>query len=163
AGPFTAGTWPVDITEAVTIKAVGGTATVNAGSHTGFQIDPSAVLGASDTVRLEGLSITGDGVTPDPYCVHFTGAYEGPSDAALKNLVVTGTTGTAPASADNGIQIAGFDPADHSVDHAIGNVSFDNVSVNGTYEKNLVYAQGYDNFNGLDFANGLTLGDGGSQ
>jgi VCBS repeat-containing protein len=228
AGPFTAGTWPVDITEAVTIKAVGGTATVNAGSHTGFQIEPSAVLGSGDVVRLEGLNITGDGTTPDTVGVLFNGVYEGPSDgaiqlvgtsasgfgsdgvaiigggsglsvtidgdnpavsgtqtatftgsghhsssggsgdilffaytgaAALSNLVVTGTTGTSASSADNGIQIAGFDGSDHSVDHPIGTVSFTNVTVDGLYEKTFVYVQGYDDYTGLHFSNGLTLGD----
>jgi VCBS repeat-containing protein len=232
ASPFLAGSWPVDITEAVTIKAVGGTATVNAGGNSAFTIESSAVLGASDSVRLEGLNITGNGIAGDTVGVLFNGAYEGPSDgaiqivntsasgfgsngvaiigggsglsvtmdggtytgsgysstsggsgeidffeftgaAAFKDLTVTGTTGTSTSSADNGIQIAGFDGTDHSVDHAIGTVSFDHVTVNGSYEKNLVYVQGYHNYNGLGFTNGLTLNgtttwtalfiDGGSQ
>jgi Ca2+-binding RTX toxin-like protein len=232
SGPFTAGTWPVDITEAVTIKAVGGTATVNAGSHSGFTIQPGAVSGAGDVVHFEGLSITGDGIAPDTVGVLFNGSYEGMSDgaielvatsasgfgqdgvaiigggsgltvtidgddpgvggtqtatftasghnassggsgdllffnftgsAALKNLSVIGTTGTVAGAADNGIQFAGFDGTDHSVDHAIGTVTFDQVTVSGTYEKTLVYVQGYDNYNGLSFANGLTLGGAGSQ
>jgi Ca2+-binding RTX toxin-like protein len=232
SSPFTASTWPLDVTEAVTIKAVGGTATVNAGSHSGFTIEPGAVLGASDVVRLEGLNITGDGTTPDTVGVLFNGSYEGLSDgaiqlvatsasgfgqdgvaiigggsgltvtidgdnpnlagiqtatftgsghhassggtgdllffdftgaAALKNLSVIGTTGTGAGAADNGIQFAGFDGTDHSVDHAIGVVTFDNVTVSGTYEKTLVYVQGYDNYNGLSFASGLALGGAGSQ
>ncbi|TMJ03980.1 MAG: tandem-95 repeat protein [Alphaproteobacteria bacterium] len=232
ASPFTATAWPLDITEAVTVKAVGGTATVNASSHSAFQIEPGAVLGAGDTVRLEGLNITGNGTTGDTVGVFFNGAYEGPSDgaialvntavsgfgsngvaiigggagltvtidgdnpnlagtqtstftgsgysstsggsgdilffaftgaAALMNLSVVGTTGITAGSADNGIQFAGFDGADHSVDHAIGSVSFQDAAVSGTYEKTLVYVQGYDNLSGLSFADGLTLGGAGSQ
>ena len=78
-------------------------------------------------------------------------------------MSVIGTTGIAASAADNGIQFAGFDGADHSVDHAIGSVNFQNVAVSGTYEKTLVYVQGYDNLNGLSFANGLSLGGAGSQ
>ncbi|MEJ0075773.1 MAG: tandem-95 repeat protein [Alphaproteobacteria bacterium] len=231
ASPFSTAAWPVDITEAVTIKAVGGTATVNSGSNSAFTIEASAVLGASDAVRLEGLNITGNGTTGDTVGVFFNGTYEGSSDgaiqlvatsvsgfgsdgvaiigggagltvtvdgdnpnlagtqtatftgsgysstsggsgdilffeftgaAALKNINVIGTTGTAASSADNGIQFAGFDGADHSVDHAIGSVSFQTVSVTGTYEKTLVYVQGYDNLSGLNFASGLTVGSAGS-
>ena len=92
SSPFTASTWPLDITEAVTIKGVGGTATVNAGSHSGFTIEPSAVSGASDVVRLEGLNVTGDGSTPDTVGVLFNGAYEGPSDGAIE-LVATSASG----------------------------------------------------------------------
>jgi large repetitive protein len=226
SSPFTAGTWPVDVTEAVTIKAVGGTATVNAGSHSGFAIEPSAVSGAGDVVHFEGLNITGDGVTPDTVGVLFNGSYEGPSDgaielvatsasgfgqdgiaiigggsgltvtidgdnpnlggtqtatftgsghhassagtgdllffdftgaAALKNLSVVGTTGTGASAADNGVQFAGFDGTDHSVDHAIGSITFDNVTVSGTYEKTLVYVQGYNDLTNLDLGN-LVLG-----
>ena len=74
-------------------------------------------------------------------------------------------TGTAPGtslanSGDNGIQISGFDEATHNVTHALGNVSFDNVSVTGTYAKTLVYIQGYDDASGLTFPDhGLTLGN----
>jgi hypothetical protein len=104
------------------------------------------------TYTASGFSSTSGG-SGDILFFEFTGA------AALKNLIVHGTTGTSAASADNGIQIVGFDGGDHSVDHAIGSVSFDNVKVDGTYEKNFVYVQGYDNYNGLSFASGLTLGD----
>ena len=41
-------------------------------------------------------------------------------------------------------------------------MTFQNVAVNGTYEKTLVYVQGYDNLSALGFAGGLALGDGGS-
>jgi Ca2+-binding RTX toxin-like protein len=221
ASPFGAASWPVEISEAVTIKAVGGSATVNAGGNSAFQIDPGAVLGSTDTVRLEGLNITGNGTTGDTYGVVFNGAYEGPSDgrielvgtsvsgfgsdgvaiggggggltvtvnggtftgsgysstsggagdilffeftgaAALSNLAVVGTTGTSASAADYGVQFAGFDGADHSVDHAIGQVSFDNVAVSGTYEKSLVYLQGYNDYSSLSFADGLALGGAGS-
>ena len=230
ASPFTSGAWPATVTEAVTIKAVGGTATINAGANSGLAIAASAVLGATDTVRLEGLNITGSGT--DNVGVVFSGVYEGPSDgaiqivntsvsgfgqngvaiigggpglsvtidgdnpatgptetstftgsggsttsggsgdilffeftgaAALKNIVVTGTTGTLAGAADNGIQVAGYDLGDHSVDHAIGAVTFENVAVNGTYEKTLVYVQGYNNLSALGFTGtGLNLGGAGS-
>ena len=61
---------------------------VNAGGHTAFQIDPSAVLGSTDTVTLNGLNIVGDGTTGDTYGVLFNGAYHGPSDGAI-NLTNT--------------------------------------------------------------------------
>ena len=219
SSPFTASVWPVDITEAVTIKAVGGTATVNAGGNSGFAIESGAVLGAGDVVRLEGLNITGTGAA-NTVGVSFNGAYGGASDgtiqlintsvsnfgrvglnisgggtgltvnvgddpatamaaetaafsgsgganpldngtgdilffgftgaATLTNVTVTGSSGAT--SSDNGIQIAGFDPADKSVDGPIGTISLTNVAVSGTYEKNLVYIQGYDKFDGLSFS-----------
>ena len=231
SGPFSASTWPVTVTEAVTIRSTGGTATINAGANSGITIAESAVLGGGAIVRLEGLDITGNGVANDTVGVLFSGVYEGATDgaieiintavsgfgqngvavigggagltvtidgdsaapgtqtstitgsgghstggggsgdilffaftgaAALKNLVVMGTTGILAGSADNGIQFAGYDGTDKSVDHAIGAVTFQNVAVNGSYEKTLVYVQGYNNLSALGFSGGLALGNGAS-
>src|SRR5262249_5832283 len=102
ASPFSAQTWPVDITQAVTIKAVGGTATVSAGGHSAFAIEPGAVAGATDTVHLEGLNIAGDGTTGGTVGVAFKGAYEGPSDGAIE-LVNTSVSNFG----QNGVVITG--------------------------------------------------------
>ncbi len=211
----------IAITEAVTIRAVGGTVTLNTGTGNGFDIAPGAVAGAADLVRIEGFTIHGTGATGDTVGVRFSGAYEGTTDgaieliatsasgfgqdgvaivgggsgltvtidgndpattgttetaaftgsgyqassggtgdilffgftgdAALRNIAVTGTTGTGVGAADHGIQFAGYDPADASIDHAIGNVTLDNVTVSGTYEKTLAFVQGYDDLSGLHF------------
>jgi Ca2+-binding RTX toxin-like protein len=229
-GPFTAGAWPVVIDDAVTIKAVGATAAiVLAGGNSAFTINESAVDLAAETVRFEGLSIQGDGATPDTYGVRFAGSYNGTTDgaielvatsvsgfgsdgvfisgggsglsvtingdhpaivgtqtasftgsgynsssggsgdilffefkgsAALSNISVSGTTGTGAGSADNGIQISGFQDGPGSANDVlapIGTVSFQNVTVAGTYEKNLAYIQGFNDFTGLSFS-AVTLG-----
>ena len=76
-------------------------------------------------------------------------------NATLQNLIVNGGTNMTPttSNADYGIQISGFDPTTHNVTQAIGDVDFDNVEVNGSYEKVSVYVQGYTDLNGLDFEN----------
>src|SRR5262249_39985553 len=57
------------------------------------------------------------------------------------------------ADADTAIQINGRDPVSYDVTHAIGNVVFDNVKVNGSYAKVSVYVQGYTDLNNLHFNN----------
>ena len=104
ASPFTSAVWPATVTEAVTIKAVGGTATINAGANSGIAIAASAVLGIGDTVRLEGLNITGNG-TIDTVGVVFSGVYEGPSDGAIE-IVNTSVSGFG----QNGVAIIGGGP-----------------------------------------------------
>ena len=58
-----------------------------------------------------------------------------------------------PSNANFGIQVAGYDPSSHDIDHAIGNVVFDNVSVTGAYSKTLLFVQGYTDLDGLTFLN----------
>ena len=76
-------------------------------------------------------------------------------NALIKNVTVHG--GDSPVSstsnANFGIQVAGYDPSTHDVDHAIGNVVFDNVSVTGAYSKLLLFVQGYTDLDGLTFLN----------
>ncbi len=74
-------------------------------------------------------------------------------NATLAHDIVTGTTGTVAASADHGIQFSGVPSGTSPVTSAIGHVSFDDVTVTGSYEKTLVYLQGYDNFSNLSFTN----------
>ena len=59
-------------------------------------------------------------------------------NATLQNLVVDGGINAVPtnvANADYGIQIAGFDPNTDNVTKPIGTVVFNNVQVNGSYDK----------------------------
>src|SRR5262249_38752652 len=76
-------------------------------------------------------------------------------NALLQNLTIQGGTDNPPtnADADTAIQINGRDPVSYDVTHAIGNVVFDNVKVNGSYAKVSVYVQGYTDLNGLHFNN----------
>ena len=82
-------------------------------------------------------------------------------NATLENLVINGGTNTVPATsnADFGIQVSGFNPSTHNVTEPIGNVVFNNVQVDGTYDKVAVFVQGYQNLNGLSFQN---TGNGGT-
>ena len=57
------------------------------------------------------------------------------------------------SNADYGIQIAGFDPNTDNVTKPIGTVVFNNVQVNGSYDKVSVGIQGYTDLNGLSFQN----------
>src|SRR6201999_1456459 len=81
-------------------------------------------------------------------------------NAAFSHDEVDGAAGgTALTSAgDNAIQIAGFDEATHSVTNPLGNVSFANVTITGTFAKNLIYIQGYDNASHLTFGNFVIFG-----
>jgi hypothetical protein len=114
--------------------------------------------GTGLTVNVQHSSFDGDGGhgtfggTGDVLFYNYTG------DAALAHVTVTGTTGTVPASADHGIQFAGVPSGTSPVTSAIGHVSFDDVSVTGTYEKTLVYIQGYDNLSNLSFTS-TQIGD----
>ncbi len=88
AGSFSAGAWPVIISEAVTIKAVnGGPATISAGANSAFVINESAVDLAGDVVRLERLSINGTGAA-NTVGIDFRGTYGGSSDGAI-NVIGT--------------------------------------------------------------------------
>ena len=89
AGSFSAGAWPVVISDAVTIKAVnGGPATISAGANSAFVINESAVNLAGEVVRLEGLSINGTGAA-NTVGIEFKGTYGGSSDGAIE---VVGTS-----------------------------------------------------------------------
>ena len=107
--------------------------------------------GANLTVDVQHSTFDGNGGqgsfggTGDVLFYNYTG------DAALAHVTVTGTTGTVAASADHGIQFSGVPSGTSPVTSAIGHVSFDDVHVTGTYEKTLVYLQGYDNYSGLSF------------
>ena len=83
-------------------------------------------------------------------------------DALLQHVTVEGGLNAVPGAGDAqfGIQIAGFDPSTYDVTQAIGNVVFDDVTVSGTYQKLLLYVQGYTNLDGLSFEPGGTTVDG---
>jgi T1SS-143 domain-containing protein len=159
------------------------------GQQNGISLMPT--LGGPETVTLNNVAISGasqtgfivtgggTGLTLETtnsifanngFAKTFGGSggityFEFLGNAAFTNVQVVGAPlGTALTNAgDNGIQIAGFDAA-KDVTNPLGNVSFDNVSVTGTYAKTLVYIQGYDDATGLTFAGpGLTLGDATTQ
>ncbi len=119
----------------------------------------------SGAPNLANISITNSAFTRDG-----NGTENGDGDislfgflgnATLENLVVNGGTNAVPttSNADYGIQIAGFDDNTHDVTKPIGAVIFNNVQVNGSYDKAAVGIQGYSDLNGLDFQN---TGNGGT-
>ncbi|HUI97705.1 MAG TPA: hypothetical protein VLX44_18260, partial [Xanthobacteraceae bacterium] len=137
---------------------------ITGASHTGFAVNGG---GTELTVDTTNSSFSGNGINKG-----LTGGsgdidfFEFLGNAAFSNDLVTGTAaGTLLANAgDNGIQIAGFDETTKAVTNAIGHVSFDDVAVTGTYAKNLVYIQGYDNADNLTFTGpGLILGNATTQ
>jgi Ca2+-binding RTX toxin-like protein len=87
------------------------------------------------------------------------------SAAFLNDQVVGSPQNTPLANAgDNGIQIAGFDEATKAITSPLGIVSFDDVSVTGTFAKTLVYIQGYDDASNLQIGlDGLVLGNATTQ
>jgi hypothetical protein len=142
--------------ETVTINDV----SIRGASHTGYIVNGGGTDLTADVTNSSfsgnGIAKTATGGSGDITYFDFLG------NANFTNVQVTGVAqGTNLAHAgDNGIQISGFDEATHSVSQALGNVTFHNVSVTGTYAKTLVYIQGYDDASNLTFAgNGLTLGN----
>ncbi len=84
-------------------------------------------------------------------------------DALLKDVTVSNNRSlTIGQRADTAIQIAGFDPGDYDVSQPIGSVVFDNVTVNGQFDKVAVYVQGYTDLSGLKFGTATTNGVSGS-
>jgi Ca2+-binding RTX toxin-like protein len=83
-------------------------------------------------------------------------------DALLQHISVEGGANAVPGAGDAqfGIQIAGFDASTYDVMHPIGNVVFDDVTVTGTYQKLLLYVQGYTSLDGLNFEPGGTTVNG---
>ena len=129
-------------------------------SISGFEQTGLYVNGGGTTldVTITGSQFTGNGGngssggTGDVLFFEFTG------DATLTNVTVTGTTGTSAGSADHGIQFAGFNDTTDAIADAIGSVVLNNVTVTGSYEKTLVYIQGYNNLSGVSFI-GTQIGD----
>ncbi len=88
-------------------------------------------------------------------------------DATIEDVSITSsaTEGTAvSARGDNAIQISGYDPSTYDVQGAIGNVTLNNVTVDGWYHKPQLAIQGYTDFNGLtltgvDLTGGTSWGD----
>ena len=118
------------------------------GSGLSVSVGDDASTLAAETATFSGSGGANplDNGTGDILFFEFTG------DALLRNVAVTGNS----ASADNGIQISGFQDGVGSANNVlteIGNVRLENVSVNGTYQKTLVYIQGYNDLTALDFAN----------
>ena len=97
-------------------------------------------------IVASGPSVNGSG---DISLFNFLG------NALIKNVTVHGGDSPVPSTsnANFGIQVAGYDPSTHDIDHAIGNVVFDNVSVTGAYSKSLLFVQGYTDLDGLTFLN----------
>ncbi|HLH92421.1 MAG TPA: hypothetical protein VKX28_28665 [Xanthobacteraceae bacterium] len=145
--------------ETITVNDV----VVSGASETGFAVNGG---GSNLTVDTNNSSFSGDGIAKTSGGSGDIDFFEFLGNAAFTNVQVTGVAqGTPLADAgDNGIQIAGFDEATKDVTSPLGLVSFDNVTVTGTYAKNLVYIQGYDNADGLNFPGaGLKLGNATTQ
>jgi VCBS repeat-containing protein len=127
----------------------------------GFEQNGVLVIGGGTSVNVavDHSTFSGSGGNADSggsgdlLFFEYTGA------ASLDHVTVTGTTsGTAATTADYGIQFAGFHDSDDAIATAIGNVSFDTVTVTGHYDNALVYIEGYNNLSGLSFA-ATTIGD----
>ena len=145
--------------ETVTVNNV----SISGASETGFAVNGG---GKNLTVDTSDSIFAGNGVAKTSGGSGDIDFFDFLGNASFTNVQVVGVAnGTALAHAgDNGIQIAGFDEATHSVSQPLGNVTFDNVSVTGTYAKTLVYIQGYDDATGLTFTGpGLKLGDATTQ
>jgi len=130
-------------------------------SISGFEQNGLLMIGGGTTmnVAVDQSSFSGNGGAAnsggsgDILFFEYTGA------ASLEDVTVTGTTSGLPAAtADYGIQFAGFRDSDDAIANAIGNVSFDTVTVTGHYDNALVYVQGYNNLSGLSFT-ATTIGD----
>ncbi len=147
--------------ETVTINNVA----VSGASQTGYILNGGGTNLTADVTNSSfsgnGFAKTATGGSGDITYFEFLG------NANFTNVQVTGAAnGTNLAHAgDNGIQIAGFDASNHNaVTNPLGDVTFENVSVTGTYAKTLVYIQGYDDASNLHFTGpGLTLGDATTQ
>jgi Ca2+-binding RTX toxin-like protein len=136
-----------------------GTLTIENVSVTGFShngLFVNSLSGLTDiTVNISNSSFTNSAVggatgSIDLHLFNFAG------DATLTNVVVSNT-----GSRQHGIAIQGWTgsaAATGDVLGAIGTIDINNVTVSGTYEKTLVYINGYNNFDGLDVTEGLHLG-----
>lgn len=117
------------------------------------------------TVNLIDSSLTGNGDVATSGGAGEVLFYNFTGDVAMRGVTMTGTTGTTPNAdgvADHGISFGGYDGDSFSaaatlVNRPIGNVTFEDVTVSGTYGKTLLYVHGYNDLAGLDVS-GLTLG-----
>jgi hypothetical protein len=130
---------------------------IDGASQTGFLV----LGGGTDlTVNTTNSSFSGNGILKTSGGSGDIDFFEFLGNAAFDTDTIAGTAlGTSLAqSGDNAIQIAGFDEATHDVTNPLGNVSFTAVAISGTYAKNLIYIQGYDNASHLTFNEANTLG-----
>jgi T1SS-143 domain-containing protein len=141
--------------ETITVNNV----SVTGASETGFAVNGG---GMNLTVDTSNSTFAGNGIAKTSGGSGDIDFFEFLGGANFTKLQVVGTAqGTSLLqSGDNGIQIAGFDENTKAVTNPLGDITFENVSVTGTFAKTLVYIQGYDDASNLHFAGtGLTLGD----
>jgi len=144
------------------------------GANVGVTVSPAAVL---DSVSLDNVSITNSagtgfnandadqvgaisienssfeknalGVSTGGDIVIFQ--YNG--DVNLSNVDIVGADAGAASKAATAVQISGFDQTTYDVRAPIGTVVFNDVTVNGDYNKPHLMIQGYEDLNGLSFSN----------
>ena len=130
---------------------------VSGASQTGFLV----IGGGTDlSVVTTGSSFSGNGFAKTSGGSGDIDFFQFLGNADIENDVITGAAlATSLALAgDNAIQIAGFDEATKDVTSPIGDVLLAGVTITGTYAKNLVYVQGYDNANRLEIAEANSFG-----
>jgi hypothetical protein len=116
--------------------------------------------GANLTVNLSDATLTGNGDAPTSGGNGDVQFYKFLGDANLARVTVTGDGSTNT----HGLSFTGhgddsFSTTTTLVNHAMGHVTFDTVSVSGQYPKTMVFVQGYNDLGGLDL-HGLSLAGG---
>ncbi|WP_321504556.1 Ig-like domain-containing protein [Breoghania sp.] len=77
-------------------------------------------------------------------------------DATIENVAFNSSSALADAASgkgDNALQITGFAPGTYDVDQPIGTISLINVTTSGSWEKPQIMVQGFNDLDGLTFAN----------
>ncbi len=77
-------------------------------------------------------------------------------DATIENVAFNSSSALADAASgkgDNALQITGFEPGTYDVDQPIGTISLINVTTSGSWEKPQIMVQGFNDLDGLTFAN----------
>ena len=114
--------------------------------------------GTNLSVSLTNSTFTDNGATglSGPAQVKF---YEFTGNATLTNVDIS-NAGTGLTDTDHGLLFAGYDAPLQDVVAPIGNVTINDVTVNGAYTKTLAYFVGYNDYSNLSFTGtGLKLGD----
>jgi Ca2+-binding RTX toxin-like protein len=114
--------------------------------------------GKNLSVSLTNSTFADNGATglSGPAQVKF---YEFTGNATLTNVDIT-NAGTLLTDTDHGLLFAGYDAPAQDVAAPIGNVTINDVTVNGAYTKTLAYFVGYNDYSSLSFpGTGLQLGN----
>ncbi|WP_321336316.1 DUF5801 repeats-in-toxin domain-containing protein [Breoghania sp.] len=77
-------------------------------------------------------------------------------DATIENVAFNSSSALADAASgkgDNALQITGFEPGTYDVDQPIGTITLTNVTTSGSWHKPQIMVQGFNDLDGLTFAN----------